>query len=100
MAAAAAARQGAEKNWMVWTFWAAGVALLLVEVNAGMEYWEASLQHNMGSLLGWVPAVGLITVKAAEQAVWHWGTLALLLKAIPVAAVGLMLVGLSLGIKK
>ena len=85
---------------MVWTFWAAGVALLLVEVNAGMEYWEASLQHNMGSLLGWVPAVGLITVKAAEQAVWHWGTLALLLKAIPVAAVGLMLVGLSLGIKK
>ncbi|HUN61963.1 MAG TPA: hypothetical protein VMU53_08235 [Candidatus Sulfotelmatobacter sp.] len=102
MAAVATAtrRQESDKNWMVWTLWAAGIGLLLVEVNAGMEYLEAGLRQNVGNLLGWLPAMGVITLKAAEQAVWHWGTLALVLRAVPLAAMGLILVAISVSMQK
>jgi hypothetical protein len=77
---------------MMWAFWAAGVALLLVELNAGMGYLQAGLQQNMGNLLGWAPAMGMITLKLAEQSLWHWGTLSIVLQALPLAALGLLLV--------
>jgi hypothetical protein len=103
MAAAVAATTGrrqSDKNWMMWTLWAAGIGLLLVEVNAGMEYLEAGLRQNVGNLLGWLPAMGVITLKMAEQALWHWGTLTLLLRAVPLAAMGMILVGISVGMQR
>ena len=90
MVAARAGRGG--NRWMMWSFWAAGLGLLLVELRAGMEYFQSGLQHNMSGLLGWAPALGMITLKVAEQSVWHWGTLALLLRAVPLGALGLLLV--------
>jgi hypothetical protein len=83
-------------SWMMWTFWAAGVALLLVELNTGMEYLEAGLQQNMGNVLGWAPALGMMTLKVAEQSIWHWGTVGPVLSAVAVAAVGLLLVAAGL----
>jgi hypothetical protein len=95
-----AGRRQSGKNWMMWTLWAVGIGLLLVEVSAGMEYLEAGLRQNVGNLLGWLPAMGLITLKVAEQAVWHWGTLAVALRAVPLTAMGLILVGISLSLRK
>lgn len=79
-------------RWMMWTFWAAGLALLVVELNAGMEYFEAGLQHNMGNLLGWAPAMAMMTLKVAERTLWNWGTLSLVLRALPLGTLGLLLV--------
>jgi hypothetical protein len=102
MAAVAATvrRRQNEKKWMMWTLWAAGIGLLLVEMNAGMEYLEAGLRQNVGNLLGWLPAMGVITLKVAEQAMWHWGTLAVVLRAVPLAAMGLILMGISVSLQK
>jgi len=79
-------------RWMMWAFWAAGVGLLLVELSAGVEYLEAGLQQNLANILGWAPAIGMITLKAAEQAAWHWGTLSIVLRAVPLGVLGLLLV--------
>jgi hypothetical protein len=98
--AATTGRRQNDKNWTMWTLWAAGIALLLVEVNAGMEYLETGLRQNVGNLMGWLPAMGMITLKVVEQAVWHWGTLAVVLRAVPLAAMGLILVGISVGLQK
>jgi hypothetical protein len=87
-------------GWMMWAFWAAGVALLLVEMNAGMKYLETGLRQNMGDLLGWAPAMGMITLKVAEQSLWHWRMLAPVLGAVPVAVLGLLLVGFGLGVNR
>lgn len=87
-------------SWVMWTFWAAGVALLLVEVNAGMEYVEAGLQQNMANLLGWAPAMAMITLKMAEQSIWNWGTLGPVLQAVPLSVLGLLLVALGLAANK
>jgi hypothetical protein len=88
------------RQWLTWTFWAAGVALLLVELNAGMEYFQAGLQQNMGDLLGWAPAMGMITLKLAEQSLWHWETLAVVSRAVPIGALGLLLVALAVALNK
>jgi len=80
-------------RWMMWAFWAAGVGLLLVELSAGVEYLEAGLQQN---ILGWAPAIGMMTLRAAEQAAWHWGTLSIVLRAVPLGVLGLLLVAIGL----
>jgi hypothetical protein len=98
--AAVTGRRHSEKNWMMWILWAAGIALLLVEVNAGMEYLEAGVRQSVGNVLGWLPAMGVITLRMAEQAVWHWGTLELVLRAVPLAAMGLILVAISVSMQK
>jgi len=98
--AASGRRASSGYGWIMWAFWAAGVALLLVELNTGMKYFEAGLQQNMGNLLGWAPAMGMMTLKVAEQSVWHWGTLEVVLRAVPVAALGLLLVAVGLRLNK
>jgi hypothetical protein len=90
----------AGSGWMTWAFWAAGVVLLLIELNAGMGYVEAGLQQNMGNVLGLIPAAGMITLKIVEQSIWHWGTLEVVLLAVPVGALGLLLVALGLAMNK
>jgi hypothetical protein len=85
---------------MMWAFWAAGVALLLVGVNTGMEYVEAGLQQNMANPLGWIPAAGMITLKMAAQSVWHWDTLAIVLQVVSAGALGLLLVALGLAMNR
>lgn len=92
--------QTAANGWMSWALWAAGVTLLLMELNAGMQYFEADLQQNMGNVLGWAPAMGVITLKLAGQSIWHWTTVELVLQALPLAALGLLLVGIGLAIRK
>lgn len=92
--------QRASSGWLLWAFWAAGVALLLAELHAGMKYFEAGLQENMGNLLGWAPAMGMMTLKVAEQSIWHWDTLEVLLRAVPVAALGFLLVAVGLKLNR
>jgi hypothetical protein len=79
-------------SWMMWAFWAAGVSLLLVEVQAGMEYVEAGLQQNLANLLGYLPAMGMITLNVAEHSAWHWSSLQMALQSVPMVAMGLLLV--------
>jgi hypothetical protein len=91
MARAASGRR-MKSSWMMWAFWAAGVSLLLVEVKAGMEYVEAGLEQNLAGLLGTLPAMGMITLNVAEHSAWHWSSLELALQAVPMVALGLLLV--------
>jgi hypothetical protein len=77
---------------MMWAFWAAGVSLLLVQVQVGMEYVEARLQENLAGLLGTLPAMGMITLKVVEHSVWHWSGLQLAMQSLPMAAMGFLLV--------
>jgi len=91
----ARSKQSTANGWMSWALWAAGVTLLLMELDAGMQYFEAGLQQNMGNL-GFVPALAMITFKVAQQSVWHWGTLRPILQAVPMAALGLLLVAIGL----
>lgn len=79
-------------SWMMWAFWAAGVSLLLVEVQAAMEYVEAGLRQNLASVVGDLPALGMITLNVAEHSLWHWGSLQLALQVAPMVATGLFLV--------
>ena len=92
-AAMSAGRAG--NSWILWTFWAAGVGLLLVELNAATAFLQAGLQQNMGNL-GWAPAIAMITFKVAQRSAWHWGTLGPMLQAVPMAALGLLLVAIGL----
>jgi len=87
-------------GWMMWAFWAAGVTLLLVELNAGMAYVEAGLQQNLANLLGWAPAVGMITLRVAEQSLWHWSTVGFLMRAVSLGVLGLVLVALGLALRQ
>jgi hypothetical protein len=77
---------------MMWAFWAAGVSLLLVELQACMEYVETGLAQNMAGMLGCVPAMGMITLNVAEHSMWHWSALELAVQSVPMVATGLLLV--------
>jgi hypothetical protein len=44
--------------------------------------------------------MGMITLKVAEQSLWHWRMLAPVLGAVPVAVLGLLLVGFGLGLNR
>ena len=90
----------AGNSWMMWAFWAAGLALLLVELHAGMAYVEAGLRENQGSVLGWLPAAGMLTLKVAEQSIWHWDAVETSLRAIPLGVLGFLLVGLGMLLRK
>ena len=79
----------------MWAFWAAGVSLLLVQLNAGMEYLEAGLRQNLSGLLGDLPAVGMMTLDMAEHTAWHWDNVQLAVQAVPMVATGLLLVTAS-----
>jgi len=81
-----------KSSWMMWAFWAAGVSLLLVELQAGMEYLEAGLERNMSGMLGCLPAMGMITLNFAEHSVWHWSAMQGALQSVPLVALGLLLV--------
>lgn len=76
----------------MWAFWAAGVSLLLVELQAGMEYLEAGLEQNMAGMLGCLPAMGMITLNVAEHSMWHWSAVQVALQCVPMVAMGLLLV--------
>jgi hypothetical protein len=95
MAAAAMSAGRAGNSWILWTFWAAGAGLLLVELNAATAFLQGGLQQNMGNL-GWAPAFAIIALKVAQQSAWHWETLGLMLQAVPMAALGLLLVAIGL----
>lgn len=84
----------------MWAFWAAGLSLLLVEVNAAMAYLEAGLHANLASLWGWLPAVGLMTLRVAEQSLWHWEVVESVFRAVPLGALGFLLVAFGLMLRK
>ena len=95
---AVATSSGSGRSWMTWALWIAGAALLFAELNTGLDYFQAGLQQNMGNLLGWAPAMGMITLKLAQQSIWHWSTVWVLVNAVPISVLGLLLVGVGLAI--
>jgi len=84
--------------WVMWAFSAAVVSLVLVEASAGMEYVGAGLEHGLATVLGWTPALSILPVQVAEQSIWHWGTVEFVLRAVPLSALGVLLVVLVLSL--
>jgi hypothetical protein len=84
--------------WAMWAFSAAVVSLVLVEASAGMEYVGAGLEHGLATVLGWTPALSILPVQVAEQSIWHWGTVEVVLRAVPLSALGVLLVVLVLSL--
>jgi hypothetical protein len=97
MAGTMNAKQG-NRQWMVWPFWVAGIGLLVVEMSAGMDYVQASLKQQMVELLGWFPAMGLLTLKFAEQAFWNYGSLESALRTMPLVALPFVLLGVGVAL--
>ena len=91
---------GTGSGWVKWGLWIAGAALLLMALNAGTEYLDAGLRQNMGNLLGWAPAMGMMTLKVAEQSIWHWETLAPVVRGVPLATLGVVFVAVGLALHK
>lgn len=87
-------------RWVKWGLLIAGAALLLMALDAGTEYLDAGFQQNMGNLLGWGPAMGMMTLKLAEQSIWHWGTLAPIVRGVPLATLGVVFVTVGLALHR
>jgi hypothetical protein len=87
-------------SWAMWAFCAAAASLVLVEASAGVEYVGTGLAQILVNVLGWMPALSLLPMKLAEQSVWHWGTLDLPMRALPLAIIGVLIVVLGMNMKK
>ena len=85
-------------SWIVWAFWMAGAALLFAEGQSSLAFVEAGLRHNMGNLLGWGPALGMVTLRIVAHSLWHWTTFTFALQALPVMVLGVLLLILGLAL--
>jgi len=93
---AGATRNPAERNrWLIGAGWMAGISIVLVEMQMGMDYVQARVAEQAKMMAGWLPVIGTLVcrfmgsfVPPAEGA-GSFGR-RLLLLAIPVglAAIG------------
>jgi hypothetical protein len=87
-------------EWLAWGFSAAGIGLILVELKACVEYVQASLQQNLADMIGWLPALGMMTMKVAQQSAHHWETLEFVLRMMPLAVLPFLLAGVGIALKQ
>jgi len=86
------------RQWMVWSFWVAGIGLMVVEMSAGIDYVQASLKQQLVDLFGWFPATGLIMLKFIQQAIWNYRSLEGALRTMPLVALPFVLLGVGVAL--
>jgi hypothetical protein len=93
---AGVARNQAERNrWLIGAGWMAGISIVLVEMQMGMDYVQASVAEQAKMMVGWLPVIGTLVCRfigsfvSPASGVESFSRL-LLLSAIPVglAAMG------------
>lgn len=86
--------------WMVWTLWVGGIGLLAVEMNAGLDYVQASLKQQMVDFLDWIPAMGATALNFAQKAFWSYITFEGALRVMPLVTLPFVLLGVGLALGK
>ena len=58
---AGVARNQAERNrWLIGAGWMAGISIVLVEMQMGMDYVQASVSEQAKMVTGWLPVIGTL----------------------------------------
>ena len=98
--ASARASERSTKNWMILALFIGGIGLLVVEMNAGMDYVQASLKQEMVDFLDCVPAMGVAVLSFAQKAFWSCGSVEGALRVMPLVTLPVVLVGVGLALGK
>jgi len=95
-------RQVNRKQSGNWTgaFWFTGVAMFMVEWNAGLDYVQARLAALAPNFLGCLPGAGLAAWRMAEGAFWNCGQLEAVFRTMPLVTLPFVLVLLGLAMKE
>jgi hypothetical protein len=73
-----------------------GVALFVMELDAGLDYVQARLANLLPGFMGVVPAVGIAAWKVVEVAFWNSAQLERTFRIVPFVTLPFLLVGLAL----
>ena len=58
---ASVARNQAKRNrWLIGAGWMAGISIVLVEMQMGMDYVQASVAEQARMIAGWLPVIGTL----------------------------------------
>jgi hypothetical protein len=61
---AGVARNQAERNrWLIGAGWMAGISIVLVEMQMGMDYVQASVAEQAKMMAGWLPVIGALVCR-------------------------------------
>jgi hypothetical protein len=61
---AGVARNQAERNrWLIGAGWMAGISIVLVEMQMGMAYVQASVAEQAKMMAGWLPVIGTLVCR-------------------------------------
>jgi hypothetical protein len=57
-------RNQAERNrWLIGAGWMAGISIVLVEIQMGMDYVQASIAEQAKMVAGWLPVIGTLVCR-------------------------------------
>ncbi len=87
-------------SWLIAAIWFSGIALFVMELNAGLEYLQARLSAQMQNSLGVLPALALAAWKIVETTLWHYGQLEASFRIMPLVTLPFLLLGLGLLMKR
>ena len=94
-------RVTARRNgWMIAALWFSGIALFVMELNAGLDYVQARVSEQMQNSLGVFPALGLAAWKVVAATFWHYGQLEAGFRILPLVTLPFLLLGLALLMKR
>lgn len=90
--AGAASKQVGRNRWLIGAGWMAGVSIILVEMQVGVDYVQASVVEHARMVAGWLPMIGTLLCRFIGSLAPHPQGLAsvtrlMLLAAMPVALV-------------
>lgn len=58
--AGVASRRVGQNNWLVGAGWMAGISIVLVEMQVGVDYVQARLVEHANVVAGWLPMIGTL----------------------------------------
>lgn len=84
---------------LIGMIWFTGVALFVVELNAGLDYVQARLANLAPNCLGFLPAIGVATWKIVGSAFWNYAQLVKTFQIVPLITLPFLLVSLALWLR-
>ena len=84
---------------LIGMIWFTGVALFVLELNAGLDYVQARPANLAPNCLGFLPAIGVATWKIVGSAFWNYTQLVRTFQIVPLITLPILLVGLALWLR-